>query len=354
MDEFTLSTLKTVLHLEESPLNFSLIGQGCGFLGKVYRVQINERRSVCVKIPMPSLNTSHEIVEFLEQVKPHKRELEFYETVNPLFPPVLDDDGNRYLDSDSPIPLYIGGNDRLLVLEYLADLYVPNFYTGLKYEEVVLAVKALAKLHTTTSNVQLSGDSGLQVWKRPERIEMHELGCLVSAIVKAGAGGERIRLTEELIGAHGGVPMPDNYHSNHKCLINGDCWSSNIMIHNTARNDTTVLSHPITPYAVVIDFQFAHVGSPVEDIATLLCTSMTPSMRRQEEYSLLSVYNEEVRRLGGGLLLTPHDYRIAMRRALHMITLSYETWIATSPSQTNQMDLLERFSYVLIDVLQDM
>ncbi len=77
-----------------------------------------------------------------------------------------------------------------------------------------------------------------------------------------------------------------------KCIIHGDCWSSNFMFTDHGKS------------AKVIDFQFAKFGLPAEDIAVLLCTSVDPDVRRGVKgdnsvngagvSQYLSIYNEQV------------------------------------------------------------
>ena len=142
-------------------------------------------------------------------------------------------------------------------------------------------------------------------------------------------------------------------HSNLRAIVHGDLWASNIMI----KRDSVHLYPP-----VFLDFQFASVGHVAEDIATLLCTSVDPSLRRSCCSEFVATYNTAVEQLWldcseTTVPIAVEDYKLYLVKGLLLILYSFETWIEAC-SDDKELDrvgkqkaLLSRFIMVVEDVM---
>ena len=68
-------------------------------------------------------------------------------------------------------------------------------------------------------------------------------------------------------------------------LVHGDMWCNNVLLPRNA--DSVTFADGI---AAVIDWQVVHAGSPVEDIARLMSSSVSSELRKNQCDELLHVY----------------------------------------------------------------
>lgn len=122
------------------------------------------------------------------------------------------------------------------------------------------------------------------------------------------------------------------------CIIHGDFWSSNILF-NTSTGE-----------ASLIDFQFCRYGQPAVDLAVLLCTSVSPDLRRGANLDqLLHNYTKAFQEHSESKYVMSIDkYTAALPHALLLIVLSYETWTTNFDSEI----LLNRFASVVDDLAE--
>ena len=146
----------------------------------------------------------------------------------------------------------------------------------------------------------------------------------------------------------------------HRTIIHGDLWASNVMFHSEYMLGT----RDILP--VILDFQFAVLGHPAEDISVLLCTSVDSSVRRKSLGLIVDSYNTARReywhKLGNESCLLPDitidDCRSFLVHGLLLILLSFETWVEAcvddeqSTAALKKNILLQRFVGVIEDVLR--
>lgn len=147
----------------------------------------------------------------------------------------------------------------------------------------------------------------------------------------------------------------------HRTIIHGDLWASNIMFHRNYMLGTSKDSLP-----VILDFQFAVLGHSAEDIAVLLCTSVDCSRRRECLNLTLDSYNTArrlclIQIMGNEAPMVPEvsveDCKNFFAHGLLLILLSFETWVEAcvdddqSTSAFKRNVLLQRFVGVIEDVM---
>lgn len=320
-------------------------------VGKLYHVLINDTQNICAKTYDPPVEMPGELSKFLAAVQPHCRECTFYRTTKGIFGnQPLNENLHRFGDngpepvSYCPIPRYIGLENNILLVEHMEGYIVPDYYEGLTSTQAALATTALATLHNSTKDIGLD-DPQLAPIVFPSHITWVDIHLFIDQLKQFDTAGGQV-LSETCLDkiqnlmhmSDFGIALP-SIDSTADCIIHGDCWSSNVMISADENS------------AILLDFQFAQRGQPVVDLACLYASSMHPDNRRGDALQqLCAAYNHRSLSLGGSVI-DAQAVMAHMNAGLHLIVLSYDTWLQAASTQENKKILVHRYASVLEDVV---
>ncbi|KHJ94419.1 hypothetical protein OESDEN_05650 [Oesophagostomum dentatum] len=108
-------------------------------------------------------------------------------------------------------------------------------------------------------------------------------------------------------------------------LVHGDLWAGQIFF----RNEVDI--------AGIVDWQAAHLGSPVEDLFRVLGAGTTSAIRRKLFYPLLDYYYDAMLRLLGANMPFSRDY--LNEEIVHTAPFSCLTVIVSTGVQLNSDDV---------------
>ncbi len=260
------------------------IGEGKGFLSDVYRLHLQGDGPNTL---IAKFQTSTAMREGAEAADVYRREVRFYQDIAP------------YCPMHTP-QVYLAEVDAagtaLLLLEDLHDLEATDHITGLNYAKTERLLKTLAAQHAWSCGQQ-AAKLDEQIFKRvPEHFNV---ATRFAEAIPSGweiyCENRRRDHSDQLAQLVTNIPhlALDMQHrlATPACLVHGD-----IRVDNLFYDQDRI---------VIVDHQFAHVGSGLIDVAYLLSHGLTTATRQGNDYQLVTLYQQALN--AGGVSLSANE-----------------------------------------------
>jgi len=314
---------------------------GLGFTGEITRLRLNydffeEDSPVSLIIKLPAIDSK--IRENVNKRRGYETEVSFYKEIAGQF--AVSTPRCYYADTD------LQSGDHVLLLEDLGANRVGNTLTGCSYEDALLAIREIAKLH-------------VHFWDNPLS---DQFTWMTSIDDDAQYQEESYQaLWDPFLSKVNGIASDNlvrvgSWFREHVAIVKRKlCARPRTVVHGDFRLDNMIFGSPCLPDRFnLIDWQGVAKGRGVNDVAYLMVFGMAPELRKDKERKLLEVYHSCLIKsgiIGYTFNDCVYDYRLSLLNHLDRIvgaTVRFD-FLSTPAGRKFVETVLHRFDSALKD-----